>query len=204
MEATLTVQDYLSHLVTGKSVLDVGCADHAAESEAQDTWLHKHIRGSAASVVGLDYSKEAVEELNRRGYHIICADAMTADLGQQFDVITAGEIIEHVENPGAMLRNLARHLNPGGRLVVTTPNVWFAFHFVESLFFEPHKRWNYEHVAWYCSFTLCNLLQRCGLRVKAIRYMARSRKTRSVLRTFGLSCPKWLSSTLVVVATKDD
>lgn len=39
-----------------------------------------------------------------------------------FDVVTAIEVIEHLENPRGMIRDLWSSLKPGGRVVVTTPN----------------------------------------------------------------------------------
>ena len=42
---------------------------------------------------------------------------------QQFDLVTAIEVIEHVESPIGFLRNIARLLAPGGVAVLTTPNV---------------------------------------------------------------------------------
>jgi SAM-dependent methyltransferase len=41
----------------------------------------------------------------------------------QFDVVVAGEIIEHVPHPDALLREIRRVLKPGGWLVLSTPNV---------------------------------------------------------------------------------
>src|ERR1700722_20968894 len=40
-----------------------------------------------------------------------------------FDLIVAVEVIEHVESPINFLRNIAQLLAPGGRAVITTPNV---------------------------------------------------------------------------------
>jgi SAM-dependent methyltransferase len=41
----------------------------------------------------------------------------------QFDVVTAIEVIEHIESPIGFLRNVGRLLAPGGIAVITTPNV---------------------------------------------------------------------------------
>ncbi len=41
---------------------------------------------------------------------------------QQFDVVTSIEVIEHLENPRQVVRDLARVLKPGGVLLLTTPN----------------------------------------------------------------------------------
>jgi 2-polyprenyl-3-methyl-5-hydroxy-6-metoxy-1,4-benzoquinol methylase len=195
-----SIQEFLTNLVRDKTVLDVGCVEHNAELEKNDTWLHKNLRKSAKRVLGLDYSAKGVAELNSRGYEIVYGDAMTMDVGERFDIVTAGEIIEHVENPGALLRNLKRHLNPGGLLVITTPHVFYALHFVESLVASPQNRWNEEHVSWFCYFTLENMLTRCGLEVEQCWYMTRSRKVRQLLRGLHLRCPGFLASSLVMIA----
>lgn len=40
---------------------------------------------------------------------------------RSFDAVTALAIIEHVENPTRMLREIRRVLKPGGRMLITTP-----------------------------------------------------------------------------------
>lgn len=197
-----TVQDFLAQLVKGKKVLDVGCVQHSAEQELEGTWLHRHIVRNATYVLGLDILKTDVEELARRGYNVVCGDATTATLNDSFDVITAGEIIEHIGNPQLFLANMARHLNDDGRLVLTTPYPFFVLHFVESVIFDPDERWNREHVAWFCPFTLRNLIERCGLTVESYRYFTRSRKLRRVMQMFNLPCYSAVASTIVVVARK--
>jgi 2-polyprenyl-3-methyl-5-hydroxy-6-metoxy-1,4-benzoquinol methylase len=39
-----------------------------------------------------------------------------------FDVVVAPEVIEHLENPRAMVRDIFRVLRPGGTAIITTPN----------------------------------------------------------------------------------
>ena len=91
-----TIQGFLSDYVRGKDVLDVGCVDHTATLEATDTWLHKHIVRSATSAVGLDLLESEAAKLREKGYDIRSGDACSVSLDQTFDVVVAGEIIEHV------------------------------------------------------------------------------------------------------------
>jgi SAM-dependent methyltransferase len=51
-------------------------------------------------------------------------DDFAAQLGPaRFDIITCIEVVEHIENPRHLLRSARRLTNPGGLVVVTTPNI---------------------------------------------------------------------------------
>jgi 2-polyprenyl-3-methyl-5-hydroxy-6-metoxy-1,4-benzoquinol methylase len=47
-------------------------------------------------VVGVDIQKEDVERLRKLGYEVVWGDVTTINLGKKFDVIVAGELIEHL------------------------------------------------------------------------------------------------------------
>ena len=198
------IRSWLRAAVAGKDILHVGCADHDVDEIASsDRWLHAHLVKEAKSTLGLDILAEDCAKLRARGFDAVAGDACTIDIGRTFDVIVAGEIIEHVENPGQMLRNLARHLRPGGDLILTTPNAHFALHMVESMFFDTRYRWQPQHVAWYDPFTLCNMVERCGLKVERSLYFTRSRKLLALMK-HGLPCWGWLSSSIAIVARRTD
>jgi hypothetical protein len=100
---------------------------------------------------------------------------------------------------------MRRHLAARGELLITTPNGFFGLHFAEFLFKSvPHESWNEQHVAWYCYFTLQNLLERAGLTPVRCIYFTRSRKLRGLLSRLGSGCPPVLASTLVVIAKRND
>jgi 2-polyprenyl-3-methyl-5-hydroxy-6-metoxy-1,4-benzoquinol methylase len=46
----------------------------------------------------------------------------TVAADSSYDVIISTEVIEHLENPRGVFRELHRLLRPGGTLIVTTPN----------------------------------------------------------------------------------
>jgi len=44
------------------------------------------------------------------------------NIKKKFDTIIAAEIIEHIDNPNHLIQQIKKHLNQGGRLILTTPN----------------------------------------------------------------------------------
>jgi SAM-dependent methyltransferase len=101
--------------VRGQSCLEIGCATGE---------FCELIADKAANVVGIDLAGEAIATAIRR---YPCINFRQGDLSvlgehEQFDAIFAFEVIEHIESPAAFLQELAVHLKPGGRLVMTTPN----------------------------------------------------------------------------------
>jgi SAM-dependent methyltransferase len=63
---------------------------------------------------------------------------MQFDLKEKFDVIIAGELIEHIENSGIFLENVKKHLNKGGIFFISTPNATsFRFGFYALFNREP-------------------------------------------------------------------
>lgn len=103
-------------LVGGRRVVDAGCG--AGYGSAI---LAKH----AASVVGLDNSREAIEEARRAAPAADFLQGDCASVGlrdDSADVVVAFEVIEHLENWQGMLEEARRILRPDGQLIVSTPN----------------------------------------------------------------------------------
>lgn len=118
--------EWIARQCRGKDVLDVGPCGFSWRPDLswfKKEWVHSVIQENARSVLGIDISKEGIERARRFGYNdIIYADAENFSLGKKFDVVFAGELIEHLSNPGLFLRHAKKHLRRGGKLVLTTPN----------------------------------------------------------------------------------
>jgi len=185
--------------VEGRSVLDIG----AVSRHGRDDWVHGLIAGVATRTVGVDVDEPAVEQLRAQGYDIRLEDARSFDVGEQFDVVFAGEVIEHLDDVHGFLTSARRHVGPDGRLVLTTPNVFYAMNFVYRI--GGHARVHREHTCWYCADTITHVLERNGFRVEEIRYIRHRSPTpwrRALSATVLRLLPTELRhNTLVVVAS---
>lgn len=152
-------------------MLDVGCIGHDLSYRRNSVWLHKVLHECAASVTGLDYDVENVARLQREGYAAVCADATDFDLDMAFDVVVAGELLEHLVNPAGFLACVQKHLLPDGLLVLTTPNAQGLCYCLQNLFLG-HELENPDHVCFYTPRTLACLLRKCGFEMIEFAYIA--------------------------------
>jgi 2-polyprenyl-3-methyl-5-hydroxy-6-metoxy-1,4-benzoquinol methylase len=174
MIPTRTVTDRFAaiepHIRTG-SVLDLGCVDSRPARdgtrdrlERKPDLLLRRIVAANPDTTGVDLDPEGVAALRAEGIRAEVGDVETMDLGRTFDCIVAGEIIEHLENPGRFLRNMQRHLAPNGVLIVSTPNpfyqgqVWKIWRYGRPMVHEDHTNWQDP-------LTLSHLLERTGYEV---------------------------------------
>ena len=149
----------------GQDILDIGCA----VGYRKEDWMHKNIKEVCKSILGLDRDKEAVKEIKAQGYNVEYGNAQNFELAQKFNLIHAGELIEHLENPGLFLQSARRHLSSEGRILLTTPN---ALSIVNSLYAATGGlKVNSEHTCWFCEYTLTTLLERMGYEVIEVGYL---------------------------------
>lgn len=151
--------------VQGETVLDVGCTGHQLEPDSPH-WLHGQLVGHFPSVFGIDLNTENVEKLSALGYkNVEVGNAETFALDRTFDTIVAGELIEHLSNPGLFLDRVREHLSPGGRAVITTPYPFSLLFWLYAFLKYPVTCQNPEHTAWFCPETFRELSSRAGLRI---------------------------------------
>ena len=108
--------------------MDIGCVAHDVARMSSEQWLHGRLATVASSCIGVDVHHDGVQEMNRRGFRAVVHDlsAGVGPLAEQdpFDVIVAGELIEHVESVSMLFTTANALLAPDGELVLTTPNPW--------------------------------------------------------------------------------
>ena len=101
----------------GSRVLDAGCSTG---------YLSEQLVRRGCTVTGLELDPVAAAVAEQFCERVIIGDVERMDLPfepDEFDVVLGGDIIEHLRDPQAALARLRPFLRPGGRLVLSTPNI---------------------------------------------------------------------------------
>jgi SAM-dependent methyltransferase len=156
----------LRALVPSGRFLEIGCAGGAFLNAA---------RASGYDVTGVEFSAEAAQFARETfGLPVITGDVADARLsGGSFALAYMGDVIEHLPDPVASLREIRRLLVPGGTLVMACPsqtNTLFSrtgFVLYRALGQEATVRLPPYHLFEYRPASMRSLLERCGFdRVK--------------------------------------
>lgn len=204
--------DYLLEACRGRRVLHLGCANqpYTAAAVAEGSLLHLRLAVSAAELWGLDGDGPSLELLRRHGCtRLVQADLETlpglppaafAGLGAGgFDVILAGEVIEHLPNPGLFLRGVQALMGPATTLLLTTVNAYCGFRAAAyALRGRGGRREpvHPDHVAYYSLATLRRLVESCGLEPREALFYDLGREHRPHLR----APLRWVNDVLVRLA----
>lgn len=159
------IRDYPGFLrsrVAGREVLDVGSVEHTANRARSEEWEFWVLHGSASRVVGIDVLADDVAALKSEyGLDFRVADATVddGDLGDRFDVVVAGDVIEHTTKIESFLDYCVRHLHANGCALVKTPNPFFYPQVFDDWRRTPHIP-NVDHTCWISPPTLLQLVKR--------------------------------------------
>ena len=144
-------------------VLDVGCLDGSISVRLASRGNH---------VLGMDLCCGALKHAKEKGIQVIVADAETSFPVRDgtFDVVFAGELIEHVLDIDWFLQEIRRVLRPGGFLVLSTPNLAslgrrFLLIFGRNPFIDISPRRGAGHVRYFVKDTLFEILMLHGFKI---------------------------------------
>jgi 2-polyprenyl-3-methyl-5-hydroxy-6-metoxy-1,4-benzoquinol methylase len=163
---------WICRVCSGKKVLHLGCVDAPLLEEKARTGrlLHDKLLKVASRVVGVDLDATGIAELERLypGQKFVVANAesfATKVKADEYDIILAADIIEHVSNPGLLLDSAASLMCPRSRLVITTPSAFSAKKFF-CAFLTGYEHNHPEHTFFYSPMTLSRLATLHGLEIE--------------------------------------
>lgn len=167
-------EELLEEIVRGKKVLHVGCTDSpfTRSRHPAGLLLHERLRPLCSKLVGIDLDADAIQWLAGQGVpdlHVADATKLGGFLESisfQPEVVLAGEVVEHLSNPGNFLEGLRAGIPRGCRLVVTVPSAFAYFGILQMLL--GREKVHADHVSYYSYGTLKTLLERNGYQVEGV------------------------------------
>lgn len=200
-------RELIEDVVSGK-VLDVGFWGQAVAMQSPN-WPHRILEEVAGEVWGVDLKYDG--SLGYEKYYKSGAEDFHLPITHYFDYIFAGDIIEHLSNPGLFLDRCAEYVAPAGKLVITTPNCFNLFSMAEKLIrSEPSV--NPDHTMYFNHTTIKKLLEKNDWKIVGTHYIRtpKEKLTLSKKRSFlylldnivSLFTPKF-SESIVVIAGKN-
>ena len=146
--------------LTGGSLLEIGCGFGFLLEEAKPYFSYR---------VGTEFSSEGVRQSALRADAAYAGGVESVPTEDKFDCIISLQVIEHVYDPLDFVQKLAAHTNPGGTIVLGTPDIGGMLKRVMG------RRWASfkvpEHVLYFDATTLSRLMSEAGLLdIKRIPY----------------------------------
>jgi cyclopropane fatty-acyl-phospholipid synthase-like methyltransferase len=185
--------DLIKQMCSGKRVLHLGCTNYPYTDDAieGELLLHFDLEKVASEVWGIDADREGIEILERHGSKNIVQGDLEhledCDLDGTFDVIVAGEVIEHINNPGLFLTGIKRFMTGDTQLILTTVNAYCAMRFFyygargrRGLAEPVHP----DHIAYYSYSTLKLLVERHGFEMTNFYFYDLGNEHRRFVRWF--------------------
>ena len=213
--------NFIKSICEGKKVLHLGCTNWPYTLDAINAGilLHSELAKVSDELYGFDFDQEGIDVLASKGFtNLYRADLEKldeVDLNETFDVIIAGEMIEHLNNSGLFLDGIKRFMNAGTQLVITTVNAYSGMRFfVYGLrgnggASEPVHP---DHIAYYSYSTLTLLLERHKFNVDRFMFYDLGEEHRphnGKLRNFlndvcVMIAPQWADGVIAVAQLRHD
>lgn len=174
--------------LAGKRVLDVGAGSGK---------FVRFLKDAGIDASGIEPSTALFNRFLRddSSFRCLTLDALRAAGEAHYDVITAFDVIEHVEKPQALLADIVHMLSPGGALFLSTPD---AGSLIARLF---GRRWHFYypyHLSYFSPQTLAAAARPHGLALLDSRHRGRLRSVGYMVRyaaefIAGRTAPAWAS-----------
>jgi 2-polyprenyl-3-methyl-5-hydroxy-6-metoxy-1,4-benzoquinol methylase len=152
--------DMVKAMLPNKRLLDFGCGAGGFLKKAKTL---------TADITGIELEKRV--RFYWTGQLNIVPSMETA--GNDYDLITAFHVIEHLTDPRGILTSLSRLLKPNGRIIIEVPNAEDALlTLYDSSAFQRFTYWS-QHLFLFNSNTLALLARQAELKVVALQHCQR-------------------------------
>ena len=154
--------------VGGNRLLDIGCADGTTTKQIKKIL-------PLTTITGIDLYKKAIDHAKRKAGKIrfIHGDVHKLPFDDNsFEIVTAIETIEHLDNPNRALTEIYRVLKPNGYLIIGQDTDSLLFRVVWFVWTKwKGSVWVKSHISCMKPNDLMKLLRRTGFKIKKYKFV---------------------------------
>jgi 2-polyprenyl-3-methyl-5-hydroxy-6-metoxy-1,4-benzoquinol methylase len=145
-------------------ILDLGCSSGL---------LSERLLQMGHEVIGVDVNEiEGVKERTSAFFKADLNDGIPSEVGSNFDIVLAADVIEHVVNPGALMNQIRDVLNPHGTALVCVPNIahWYPrFRSTLGMFdYDQRGILDATHLRFFTRRSLARLVEGRGFAIRRV------------------------------------
>ena len=151
------------------TVLDIGCGAGGFAGQLKN-------RNGDVEVWGIELDAAVAARAGETVDRVLVGDALEVVAGlpaAQFDCVVMNDVLEHLQDPAALLRALRPALKPGAVLVASIPNVRYFFNVADL---AVHGRWDYTdegildrtHLRFFTRSSMVSLFEEAGFIVDRV------------------------------------
>jgi SAM-dependent methyltransferase len=167
--------EFIKEVCKGKRVLHLGCSagEFLRDRVNRKSLFHLDLAEVASELYGVDIHEESLctmrNELNINNLYQGDAEKLSnLEIDKTFECVVAGDLLEHLSCPGAMLDGVKTFLEPNGMLIISTNNAFGLHYQLRRWIGLGQYREHPEHVCYYSPETLQNLFMRHGYCITAM------------------------------------
>ena len=147
------------------SILEVGCGTGATGALALS-------EGRAGRYVGVELFESAAQQAHEVLSEVITGNVESLNFDWQpasFDALILSEVLEHLVEPGEVLKKLARYVRPGGMVLASSPNIshWRVVRELIRGRFQLADQGVFDrtHLRWFTPQSFAGMFEDAGFRV---------------------------------------
>lgn len=147
------------------AILEIGCGNGATGALALS-------EGRCARYVGVELFEQAAREAREVLSEVVTGNVETLQFDWQptsFDALILSEVLEHLIEPGRILKDLARFIRPGGLVMASSPNVahWRVIRELLAGRFNLTDRGVFDrtHMRWFTPATFVDMFEAAGFAI---------------------------------------
>ena len=152
-------------------MLDVGCGYGA---------LGREFRRQGCVVWGIERDRTAAAVASEGLDRVIKGDITDTDMlhrelnGCQFDIIVFSDVLEHMPDPSAVVRLISQYLKPGGKVIISVPNVANWYTRMSLLFgrftYQDSGVLDRTYLRFFTRRSALDFIRACGLQIESVDY----------------------------------